>query len=540
MQRKNKMISFGDLSAIRRSAAWTLVVTCAAVALVVAAMAALYTALPAVALDTGADQGALTWMVDGYTLVLACLVLPGGAIGDRYGRRRVLTIGLAVFAAASAIPLIVDNPAWLIASRAVAGAGAAFVMPATLSILTASLPDARRAHAVSVWAGVAGSGGVIGMVGSGLLLIRWSWHSIFLGMTAVALTLLAFAFTVPESQDSDRPRLEIRGMFWVVLSIGTAVFAVMEAPSRGWTDTRVLILGGCGVLSIVAFILTELRAENPLLDVRLFRRRGFASGALSITIQFLVTFGVMFLLVQHFQLILGFGPLKSAVALAPMVVPLVAMSLVSPTIAARVGLRMTTAAGLLTIAIGLVALLRLDTHSSYVDVLWPLLIMSAGLGISAAPSTNAIMMDTPAEKHGVSAAVNDATREIGAAIGIAVAGSILSANYSSRIANAMQYLPEPARGPVRSSLAGALEVAKRAGPSAAPLADYAKTAFWAGVQHSVLALSLISLVGALVLIPLAPGRTRTAACNGPRYAKPLNPHSVRVQDFLDVSGPGDL
>lgn len=503
------MIRFGDRLAARRSAAWTMTVTCAAVALVVAAMAALYTALPAIALDTGADQNALTWIVDGYTLVLACLVLPGGAIGDRYGRRRVLTVGLAVFAAASLVPVLVDAPAWLMVSRAVAGAGAAFVMPATLSLLTANLPVNKRAYAVGVWAGIAGSGGVIGMVGSGLLLTRWSWHSIFVGLTLVALLLLALGLTVPDSHDTERPQLEVRGMVLVVLAIGTTVFAVIEAPSRGWTDGWVFAMGAIGAMSVAAFILTELRAEHPLLDVRLFRRRGFSSGALSITIQFLVTFGVMFLLVQHFQLILGFTPLHSALALAPMVAPLIAMSLVSPMIAARVGLRVTTTTGLLTIAVGLLALQRLDTDSSYLDVLWPLLIMSAGLGMSAAPATNAIMLDTPLEKHGVSAAVNDATREIGAAIGIAVAGSILSANYTSRIAAVLDQLPEPARAPVRSSLAGALEVAERAGAAGKPLADYAKAAFWDGVERSAFALAMISLAGALILVPLSPGRPST-------------------------------
>lgn len=502
------MICFEDRLGARRSAAWTLTITCAAVALVVAAMAALYTALPAIALDTGADQNALTWIVDGYTLMLACLVLPAGSIGDRFGRRRVLTIGLAVFAAASIVPVLVDAPAGLIASRAVAGVGAAFVMPATLSLLTSNMPVERRAYAVGVWAGIAGSGGVIGMVGSGLLLTRWSWHSVFVGLALVALLLLVLGFTVPESRDTGRPQLDLRGMFWVTLAIGTSVFAVIEAPTQGWTDSRVIIMGAIGVVGVAAFIVTELRIEHPLLDVRLFRRRGFSSGALSITIQFLVTFGVMFLLVQHFQLILGFAPLHSALALAPMVAPLIVMSLVSPTITAWVGLRVTTATGFLTIAIGLVALLRLDTGSSYFDVLWPLLIMSAGLGMSAAPATNAIMLDTPLEKHGVSAAVNDATREIGAAIGIAVAGSILSANYTSRITEVLNRLPEPARAPVRSSLAGALEVAERAGVVGRPLADYAKAAFWTGVEHSVFALAVITVAGALLLLPLCPGRKR--------------------------------
>lgn len=504
------MISKEKRPTASRSYAWTLVVSCMGVALIVAAMAALYTALPAIAVDTSATQNQLTWMVDGYTLMLACLVLPGGAIGDRFGRRRVLIIGSAVFALASSIPLVIDGSAWLVASRALAGIGAAFVMPATLSILTVGLPDSRRGQAVGVWAGVAGSGGVIGMVGSGLLLTRWSWASIFVGLTIGGVVLLALALTLPESRQNDRPGMDVPGAVWVVLAIGLIVFAVIEVPARGWADSRVIAFATAGVISTVTFVVVEIRSRHPLLDVRLFARRGFATGSLSITIQFLVTFGVLLLLVQYLQLILGFSPLRSAIAFAPMVVPMVSVSLFSPWIAARVGLRLTTASGLIAIAIGVAAMSKLDTTSSYLDVLWPLLALSAGLGMSAAPATEAIVFDTPPEKHGVAAAVNDATREIGAAIGIAVTGSILAASYGTRIADALPQLPEPARGPVSQSLAAALSVAEKAGPKGQPLADFARSAFLVGVERSALTLAAISLVGAAVLVVWSPGPRRTS------------------------------
>jgi len=180
---------------------WTLTVSCAAVALVVAAMAALNTALADIARDTGATQSQLTWIVDGYTLALACLLLPSGALGDRYGRRGVLIVGLLLFGLAAASPIVLDTPGWIIAARAVAGVGAAFVMPATLSILTASFPAAQRAKAVGIWSGVAGSGGIAGLIGSGLLLEKWSWHAIFIGLAAVSAFLLVLAFTIPSSRD---------------------------------------------------------------------------------------------------------------------------------------------------------------------------------------------------------------------------------------------------------------------------------------------------------------------------------------------------
>ncbi len=485
---------------------WMLAVSCLAVALVVAAMAALYSALPQIALATGATQAQLTWIVDGYTLVLACLVLPAGAVGDRYGRRVVLVVGLVVFAAASALPLLLSDPAWLIATRALAGAGAALVMPSTLSILTAGFAPAHRGRAVGIWAGVAGSGAILGILGAGVLLERWSWLSVFVGLTVAGAVLAGLACTIAESRQREHPQVDWVGAVAVAVAVAAIVFAVIEFPARGWADPLVAAAAGVGVAATAAFVVVELRSAAPLLDVRLFARRGFGAGSLSVTIQFLVTFGVFLLLVQYLQLVFGYGPLTSALALAPMVVPLVVISVIAPWLSSLVGLRVMTVAGLLTIAAGLVLVSRLTLAAHYLDLLWPLLIMSAGLGLCTAPATYAIVADTPEAKHGVAAAVNDAAREIGAAIGIAVAGSVLAAGYTHRIQPALPQLPEPARGPVADSLAAALQVADQAGPVAAPLAEFAKAAFVHGSGQAALALAALTTVGAIVLAVLAPGR----------------------------------
>ncbi|CDZ87014.1 putative transporter [Rhodococcus ruber] len=485
---------------------WMLAVSCLAVALVVAAMAALYSALPQIALATGATQAQLTWIVDGYTLVLACLVLPAGAVGDRYGRRVVLVVGLVVFAAASALPLLLSDPAWLIATRALAGAGAALVMPSTLSILTAGFAPAHRGRAVGIWAGVAGSGAILGILGAGVLLERWSWLSVFVGLTVAGAVLAGLACTIAESRQREHPQVDWVGAVAVAVAVAAIVFAVIEFPARGWADPLVAAAAGVGVAATAAFVVVELRSAAPLLDVRLFARRGFGAGSLSVTIQFLVTFGVFLLLVQYLQLVFGYGPLASALALAPMVVPLVVISVIAPWLSSLVGLRVMTVAGLLTIAAGLVLVSRLTLAAHYLDLLWPLLIMSAGLGLCTAPATYAIVADTPEAKHGVAAAVNDAAREIGAAIGIAVAGSVLAAGYTHRIQPALPQLPEPARGPVADSLAAALQVADQAGPVAAPLAEFAKAAFVHGSGQAALALAALTTVGAIVLAVLAPGR----------------------------------
>ncbi|WP_109530590.1 MULTISPECIES: MFS transporter [Nocardia] len=493
------------LSAAQR---WLLTLSCLAVVLVIASMAALYTALPEIAAATGASQAELTWIVDGYTLALACLVLPAGALGDRYGRRAVLIVGLIIFSLASAIPLVLDSPTWLIAARGLAGVGAALVMPSTLSLLTAGFPEERRGSAIGLWAGVAGAGAILGILGSGILIEYWSWLSIFVGMTVAGVVLSIAAFTVAESVDKSRPEMDPLGAITGALAVGAIVIAAIEVPARGWLDPLVLLAAAVGVTAAVAFVLVEKRVAHPLIDIKLFADRGFGSGTAIVTVQFLVTFGMFMLLVQYFQLILGYRPLISAVALAPMIVPMVVISAISPWLAQRVGLRIPTFAGLLAIGGALLMIARIDVDGTYVDLLTPLLLMSAGVGLCTAPATAAIIEGTPVEKHGVAAAVNDAAREVGAAIGIAIGGSVLAAGYSERIAPALPNLPEAAREPVGDSLAAALQVAERAGSAAQPLAEFAKSAFIHGLHQSATTLGFLTIAAAVLIAFWTPGRRR--------------------------------
>lgn len=486
---------------------WTLTVVCAAVAMVMAAAAALYSALPGLALDTGATQSQLTWIVDGYTLTLAALLLPAGALGDRYGRRGVLVIGLLIVAAASVVPIFLDSPQWLIGSRAVAGVGAALVMPATLSLLTVSFPPAQRSRAVAIWAGVAASGGIAGLLVSGLLLELWQWQSIFVGFTVAALVLFALAWTLPSSRDQDSPAFDILGAVLSTAAIGLFVLGLLEGPIRGWTDPLVAVALIVGIAAGVAFAAVELRREHPLLDVRLFGVRGFGAGAASLTLQFVGTFGLFFLLIQYMQLVLDYSALQAALALAPMSVPMIAVSAVTPWLIPRVGMRTLTFAGLALAGISLVLLGRLEADGGYGPAVVALLIFSFGLGLCTAPATTGIVENTPDGKQGVASAVNDATREIGAAVGTALAGSLLAATYSHNIAPAVAAAPEIAKEPVGSSLAAALEVAKFAGgPQGEQLAEFARSAFMAGMSHASYVLAGVMLVAAVAVGIWAPGR----------------------------------
>ncbi|PTR24842.1 EmrB/QacA subfamily drug resistance transporter [Rhodococcus sp. OK519] len=490
---------------------WTLTVSCGAVALVVAAMAALNTALADLARDTGATQSQLTWIVDGYTLALACLLLPSGALGDRYGRRGLLIVGLLVFGLASAAPILLDSPTEIIAARAVAGIGAALVMPATLSILTASFPATQRAKAVGIWSGVAGSGGVAGLIGSGLLLEKWSWHAIFIGLAVASAVLFVLAFSIPSSRDEHPYSFDIPGAVLSAGSIGLFVLGIIEAPQRGWLDPWVLAAIVGGIAAGVVFAVVEARTEHPLLDVRLFRNRTFGVGAVSLLMQFLATFGLFFLIVQHLQLVLDYSPLQSALALAPIAVVVLALSVAAPWLIPRIGLRVLTFVGLAVLGVALAMLGQLDADSSYRDVAVPLLIAAVGLGLCTAPATTAIVQNTPTAKQGVASAVNDATREIGAAIGVALAGSVLAAGYGRNIAPAVDAVPEQAKQPVGDSLAAALEVSKLAGPQGQQLADFARESFLQGMQEASLALAGVMLVSAVVLGIWAPGGRGIAA-----------------------------
>ncbi|MFD4366822.1 MFS transporter [Rhodococcus sp. NPDC058521] len=483
-----------------------LTVSCCAVALVVAAMAALNTALPDLARDTGATQSQLTWIVDGYTLSLACLLLPAGALGDRYGRRELLMVGLLVFAIGSGLPAILDSPTWIIVGRTIAGVGAAFVMPATLSLLTAGFPPERRSRAVGIWAGVAGSGGIAGLLVSGALLEVWSWHSILIALAAVATLILIASLTITSSRDNNTAPLDLPGAALITVSIGLFVLGVIEAPLRGWLDPMVLLLVVGGLAAAAVFAVVELRTEYPLLDVRLFRNRAFGSGSLSLTLQFLATLGLFFIAVQYMQLVLGYTPLQSALALTPIAIPVVLMSVIVPLLIPRFGLRFLNAAGMAILGAGILAMVTLDAHSSYLAVALTFLVAAFGLGLCTAPATTAIVQNTPVEKQGVASAVNDAARELGSAIGIAVAGSILAAGYSHHVQPAVNALPPAAQEPVSGSLAAALEVAKIAGPRGPELAEFAKAAFLDGMNQACIALACILFVSAAVLAVWAPGR----------------------------------
>ena len=490
-----------------RARVWTLFVTCLPVLLVISSMVALNTALPDIASATSATQSQLTWIVDSYTLVLACLLLPAGALGDRYGRRGALLLGLVVFAVASIAPAIWSDPLHLIIARGAAGVGAAFVMPATLSLLTAGYPKEQRNKAVGIWAGAAGSGAVVGMLGSGGILHFFSWQAIFWGFAGAAGLLFVLTLTIGTSRESVAKPLDWPGAVVIGGGVAILVFGILEAPARGWSDPLVIGSIVVGAVMSVAFGVIELRQRYPLLDVRLFANPTFATGAAAITVFFLAMFGFFYIVMQHMQLILGYSPIKTAFALTPLMGPVLLLSATAFWYVPRIGLRLVVFTGLGLISLGFLLMSDVDIDAGYGAVGWPMLVMSFGIGLLTAPTTSAIMNTTPDDKQGVASAVNDTTREVGAALGIALAGSLLAAQYTDLLAPRLPAgLPAPARDAALGSLGHALEVSAALGPQGAAVTELARTAFVEAMSTSLLGMAIIVGVSAVVIGLWAPGR----------------------------------
>ncbi|MFT4085226.1 MAG: MFS transporter, partial [Nocardioides sp.] len=316
-----------------------LLVTCLALATVVSTVASLNVAIPSIARATHASQTELSWVVDAYALVFAALLLPGGAIGDRYGRRRALIAGLTVFGGGALAATAYADAHWLIAMRAVLGLGAALVMPATLSTVTSTFPAEQREKAVGTWAGVAGASAILGLLASGTVLEVWSWQSVFVVNAALAaLALVGTLLVVPESADPDAPPIDWPGAVIAIVGLGLLVFSVIEAPTAGWAAGRTLLGLGLGALVMAGFVAWELRAAHPLLDPRLFARDGFRVGTLTVTGQFFAFFGFIFLVLQYLQLVLGESPWEAAASLVPLALGMMpAARVLAPRLAARTG-----------------------------------------------------------------------------------------------------------------------------------------------------------------------------------------------------------
>lgn len=446
---------------------WTLAVLCLSLVMVVVGNTVLNVALPTLVRDLHASSTQLQWMVDSYGLVFAGLLLTAGALGDRFGRKGALVGGLVIFGAASTVSAFATSPTHLIITRAAMGLGAAFVMPATLSILTNVFPPHERGRAIGVWAGLAGAGAAIGPVAGGWLLVHFWWGSVFLLNVPIVLTaLVAGKFLVPKSSDPRHTALDFTGAALSILGLSALLYGIIEAPTYGWSDPITVGAFALAIAFLGLFAWWELRTPHPMLDFNFFRDARFSAAGGAITLVFFAMFGIFFLLTQYLQVVLGYSALGAGLRTLPMAIT---MGFAAPTAARvveRIGAKRVVSGGLVTVSIGLLLLSRVGVDANYGYLVIPLMVLALGMGFSMAPSTASIMSSIPMNKAGVGSAVNDTTRELGGALGVAVLGSIALSHYTSAIASKLHDLPPAVAAAASKSVGAAVQVGNSMGGAA--------------------------------------------------------------------------
>jgi EmrB/QacA subfamily drug resistance transporter len=491
---------------------WILVVLCFSLLVIVLDNSILNVAIPTIVRDLDATNSQLQWIVDAYTLVFAGLLLTAGSLGDRFGRRPALQFGFVIFGLGSILAALSGTADQLIATRAFMGIGGAFIMPATLSIITNVFPARERGKAIGVWAATAGVAVALGPLTGGFLLEHFYWGSIFLvNIPIVVVGVIAGIFLIPDSKDPNPSRLDPVGALLSIAGLSALLYAIIEGPSKGWTATSTLTFFLVGGLLTAAFFLWEIRSDHPMLDLTFFENPRFsvASGAIMVT--FFAMFGSIFVLTQYFQFVLGYSPLETGVRLLAFAIPMMILAPLSAKFVERLGTKVVVVTGLGLIATGLALSTGLTTTSSYFDIAWRMVVMASGMALTMAPATTSIMGSLPLAKAGVGSAVNDTTRQIGGAVGVAVVGSVFASIYGAQVSDAVvgTGLPPSAVGGAKDSLGYALVVAEKIGGAAGDaFAAAARSAFVDGFHAGLWVGAGAALLGAIAALLWLPARAR--------------------------------
>ncbi|MFH9590774.1 DHA2 family efflux MFS transporter permease subunit [Streptomyces luteogriseus] len=520
---------------------WALLVLCLSLLIIVMANTALTVAAPDMTADLGLNSADLQWVIDGYTVPYAALMLLLGAIGDKYSRRGALVLGLVVFAGGSVFGYLADSATTVIAARAVMGAGAAMIMPATLSLLASTFPRAERAKAITLWTATAGLAIAAGPLVAGALLADHGWSSTFLINVPIAVLAILGAFVlVPPSKAADRGRIDYGGGLLSVAWIAALVYMIIEGPHFGWGVKAVTaaVVAGAG---LVAFVVWELRHPRPLLDVRRFTNRGFAGSNLAVALFFLAVFGAFYYLTQHLQFVLGYDALDTGLRMLPLAGAVFVGSALTGFLTPRVGMKWTVTAGMVGGTAALALLTQVDAGSSYGDFVAPLIVLGLSIGLALSPCTDAIMGAFPESELGVGGAVNDTSLELGGSLGIAILGSLLATSYSGHLSDATagSKLPASSLSTAQDSVGAGYAVAQGIGDKARQLAEQAAhtgdpqqaerlraqaeqlgggarqmadavgSAFSDAVAHTSLIGAVILGIGTVVVALLLPGKDKT-------------------------------
>jgi EmrB/QacA subfamily drug resistance transporter len=495
---------------------WILGVLCFSLLVIVVDNSILNIALPTLQKDLGATTSQLQWIVDAYTLVFAGLLLTAGSLGDRFGRRGALQFGMIVFGLGSLVSAFATTPAQLIFTRGFSGIGAAFIMPATLSIITNVFPPEERGRAIALWAAIAGVAVALGPITGGFLLQHFYWGSIFLvNVPIVVIALIAGVFLIPTSRDPSKPALDFFGAFLSIVGLVTLVYAIIEAPDRGWGSTATMVTFAVAAIVLIGFFAWERHIPHPMLDTSFWRNPRFSGASAGIMLLFFAMFGSLFLLTQYLQIVMGYTALQAGIRLLPMAVSMLIVAPTSARIVERVGTKIVVTTGLTLTAVGLASFATLPATgiSYWGDVAWRMIVMAIGMGLTMAPATESIMGSVPRAKAGVGSAVNDTTRQVGGALGVAIIGSVMASAFTPRIAGVLHSVGlAPSQVDKLKDNLG--DVAQFAADPKSPISPQArqtiftgaKEAFVTGMHHGMLVAAGTAFLGALIALIWLPAR----------------------------------
>jgi EmrB/QacA subfamily drug resistance transporter len=487
-------------------------VLCFSLLVIVLDNSILNVALPAIVRQLDATNTQLQWMVDAYTLVFAGLLLTAGSLGDRFGRRPALQFGLVVFGFGSLASAMAGSAGALIASRGFMGIGGAFIMPATLSIITNVFPAGERGKAIGVWAATAGVAVALGPLTGGFLLEHFYWGSVFLvNLPVVAIGLLAGVFLIPDSKDPSAPRLDPIGAVLSILGLTALLFAIIEAPENGWTDPVTIAVFVIGAVLLGAFAWWELHTDHPMLDFAFFKNPRFSAASAAITLTFFAMFGSLFVFSQYLQFVLGYTPLQTGVRLLAFAVPMMIIAPLSARFVHQLGTKRVVATGMILTATGLVLLSFTAAETTYAAISWRMVVLASGLALTMAPATESIMGSLPLAKAGVGSAVNDTTRQVGGALGVAVLGSVFTSIYGSHLTNALSghTLPADVLEQAKDSVGAALRAAAAIGGSTGDgIGTAARSAFIDGFHAALRVGALVAIIGVVITLLWLPARAR--------------------------------
>jgi EmrB/QacA subfamily drug resistance transporter len=493
---------------------WILGVLCLSLLVIIVDNSILNVAIPTLVRDLDASNSQLQWIVDSYTLVFAGLLLTAGSLGDRFGRRGALQFGMAVFGLGSVASALVETPDQLIFTRGVMGIGGAFIMPATLSIITNVFPPEERGRAIGMWAAIAGVATALGPISGGFLIEHFYWGSIFLvNVPIVAVALFAGVVLIPTSRDPSKPALDPVGALLSIVGLVSLVYAIIQAPEWGWTDPAILGAFAFALVVLGAFAWWEAYTPSPMLETSFWRNPRFTAASVGITLLFFAMFGSIFLLTQYLQFVMSYSALQAGIRFLPWAATMLVVAPSSARLVERMGTKRVVGAGLTIAGIGLALFATLpgDDISYWGDVAWRMVVMATGMGLTMAPATDSIMGSLPRAKAGIGSAMNDTTRQVGGAFGVAIIGSVMSSLYGARVADVFEQqgvAGEPVEV-AKEGLGQALQVAsdpRLPTAVAQQLVEGARDAFVYGMHRGVLVGAAAALLGAIITFRYLPAR----------------------------------